>query len=114
MLFAALLLAATALVPQRVVLEDGRRFQLRLPAEYELRVAAEGLRRVRFMDIAPDGRLFATDMYNRTDNSRGRVYAFSDFDEEKGRYKSRITYLEGLRNPNSIAFHKDPSGQQWF
>ena len=112
--FAALLLAATALVPQRVVFEDGRRFQLRLPAEYELRVAAEGLRRVRFMAIAPDGRLFATDMYNRTDNTRGRVYVFSDFDEEKGRYRSRITYLEGLRNPNSIAFYKETSGQQWF
>jgi glucose/arabinose dehydrogenase len=100
----AIALAAT-LVAQPVRLQDGRRFSLNLPQGYELRVAAEGLRRVRFMALAPDGRLFVTDMYNRTDNKRGKIHALAGFDRTTGRFASVTPYLTGLRNPNSIAFH---------
>jgi glucose/arabinose dehydrogenase len=119
-LLVILLLAATSsaspapLVGHDVALADGRRFTLNLPAGYQIRVAAEGLRRVRFMAAAPDGRLFATDLYNRTDNSRGRVYALEDFDPEGRRFRKVTPYLSGLRNPNSIAFYTDPSGAQWL
>jgi glucose/arabinose dehydrogenase len=103
-MLSALTLAA-ALVAQPVALADGRRFSLNLPPGYELHVAAEGLRRVRFMAMAPDRRLFVTDMYNRTDNKRGKVYVLDGFDREKRRFASITSYLTGLRNPNSIAFH---------
>ncbi|HWW60578.1 MAG TPA: glucose/sorbosone dehydrogenase [Thermoanaerobaculia bacterium] len=102
-MIAALLLAAT-LVPHTVALKDGRRITLNLPPGYELRVAAEGLRRVRFMAKAPDGRLFVTDMYNRTDNKRGKVYVLDGFDAKTSRFASIAPYLENLRNPNSVAF----------
>ncbi len=102
-MLAALTLAA--LVSHPVVLADGRKFSLNLPAGYEIRVAAEGLRRVRFMAMAPDGRLFVTDMYNRTDNKRGKVYVLDGFDRGSGRFAKVTPYLTNLRNPNSIAFH---------
>ncbi len=104
MMHALVLLAALTAHP--VTLADGRRFELSLPAEYELHVAAEGLRRVRFMAMAPDGRLFVTDMYSRTDNKRGKVYVLEGFDRESGRLAKATPYITGLRNPNSIAFHK--------
>src|SRR5258708_1508754 len=104
----------TSLVGHEVTLADGRRFTLSLPAGYQLRVAAEGLRRVRFMAAAPDGRLFVTDMYNRTDNSRGRIYVLEDFDPATGRFRKVTPYLSGLRNPNSVAFYTNSSGAQWL
>ena len=103
-MLSALTLAA-ALVSHPVALADGRRFSLKVPQGYELHVAAEGLRRLRFMAMAPDGRLFVTDMYNRTDNKRGKVYALDGFDRATGRFATVTPYLSGLRNPNSIAFH---------
>ncbi|HVR41478.1 MAG TPA: PQQ-dependent sugar dehydrogenase [Thermoanaerobaculia bacterium] len=102
-MIAALLLAAT-LVPQRVTLADGRRITLNLPPGYELRIAAEGLRRVRFMAKAPDGRLFVTDMYNRADNKRGKVYVLDGFDAATSHFQSITPYMTNLRNPNNVAF----------
>ena len=102
-MLAALTLAA--LVSHPVALADGRTFSLNLPAGYEIRVAAEGLRRVRFMAKAPDGRFFVTDMYNRTDNKRGKVYVLDGFDRASGRFAKVTPYLTNLRNPNSITFH---------
>jgi glucose/arabinose dehydrogenase len=96
---------ALALTSRPIALSDGRKFALNLPAGYEIRVAAEGLRRVRFMAMAPDGRLFVTDMYNRADNKRGKVYVLDGFDRARGRFAKVTTYLSNLRNPNSIAFH---------
>lgn len=78
---------------------------LHAPAGYEIHVAAEGLRRVRFMAMSPDHRLFVTDMYNRTDNKRGKVYVLDGFDRASGRFAKVTAYLSGLRNPNSITFH---------
>ena len=98
---------AAAFTPHPIALADGRRFTLNLPAGYEIRVAAEGLRRVRFMAVAPDGRLFVTDLYNRTDNKRGKVYVLDGFDRKTGRFAKVAEYMTGLRNPNSIAFHSN-------
>ncbi|HEY4642712.1 MAG TPA: glucose/sorbosone dehydrogenase, partial [Thermoanaerobaculia bacterium] len=98
----ALLLAAT-LTPHPITLTDGRHFSLNLPPTTTLTIAAEKLRRVRFMAKSPDGRLFVTDMYNRTDNNRGRVYVLDGF--EHGQFTKVSVYLDHLRNPNSVAFY---------
>ncbi|NJK43932.1 MAG: glucose/sorbosone dehydrogenase [Pleurocapsa sp. SU_196_0] len=101
-------------MPRAVRLEDGRAFTLSVAANWELRVAAQGLKRVRFMARSPDGRVFVTDMFDRTDNTKGAVYILSDFNAKTGRFASRVTYLSGLRNPNSLAFHTDKQGQDWL
>jgi glucose/arabinose dehydrogenase len=78
---------------------------LTAPRGYEIKVAAADLRRVRFMAMSPDHRLFVTDMYNRTDNKRGKVYVLDGFNRATGRFAKVTPYLANLRNPNSIAFH---------
>jgi glucose/arabinose dehydrogenase len=102
------------LVPRRISLKNGRTFELHLPQGFEIAVAAEGLRRVRFMAKSPDGRIFVTDMYNLADNRRGAVYVLEDFDAASGRFRRVSPYLTHLRNPNSIAFHTDARGRSWF
>lgn len=102
------------LVPRRVALEGGKSFELRLPEGFGLSVAAQGLRRVRFMAESPDGRVFVTDMHSLADNSRGVVYALEGFDPSARRFAKVTPYLSGLRNPNSIAFHTDPAGVHWL
>ena len=77
-------------------------------------MAAQGLKRVRFMAKSPDGRIFVTDMYNLTDNSKGAVYILDHFNPASENFKKVTTYLTGLRNPNSIAFYTDPNGVAWF
>ena len=64
--------SALKLVPNRITLKGGKSagtFVLNLPREFAISVAAEGLKRVRFMARSPDGRIFVTDMYNLTDNN---------------------------------------------
>src|SRR6185295_3916915 len=51
------------LVPHRISLANGKAFDLNLPEEFGISVAAQGLKRVRFMARSPDGRIFVTDMY---------------------------------------------------
>jgi glucose/arabinose dehydrogenase len=53
-------------------------------------------------------------MYNLTDNKRGVVYVLDEFDQASGTFKKVTQYLQGLRNPNSIAFYRDPQGVDWF
>src|SRR5678815_1724598 len=65
------------LTPHRISLANGKPFALNLPADFEIKIAAEGLKRVRFMAKAPDGRIFVTDMYRLADNKRGAVYILS-------------------------------------
>ena len=51
------------LQPHPITLKNGRKFDLNVPAGYEIIPAAEGMKRVRFFAKAPDGRLFVTDMF---------------------------------------------------
>ena len=107
-------LAQIKLIPHKINLKNGKSFNLNLPADYEIIPAAENLKRVRFFAKSPDGRIFVTDMYNLTDNEKGAVYILDDFDAAKGKFGSVIPYLTNLKNPNSIAFHTDENGQDWF
>jgi glucose/arabinose dehydrogenase len=102
------------LVPHVVHLKGKDAFALRLPAEFTIAPAAEGLKRVRFMAKSPDGRIFVTSMHDLSDNTEGAVYILDGFDEQHGRFARVTSYLTGLRNPNSIAFFKDAQGQDWF
>ena len=102
------------LVAHRVTLADGKSFDLSLPEGFALSVAAQGLRRVRFMAKSPDGRVFVTDMHSLADNKRGMVYVLDRFDPATKSFKKVTPYLKGLRNPNSVAFHRDRDGADWL
>lgn len=118
LLFVALLLAVSfdlaAAVPHKITLANGKSFELDLPEGYEISVAAQGLKRVRFMALSPDKRIFVTDMYNLTDNRRGVVYILDQFDPATRQFRKVTKYMTGLRNPNSVAFYTDPNGTHWF
>ena len=109
-----LILLLSLLIPHRITLANGKSFELNLPEGYAISVAAQGLKRVRFMALSPDKRIFVTDMYNLTDNRRGVVYILDQFDPKTYQFKKVTKYLSGLRNPNSVAFYKDRSGTDWF
>jgi len=102
------------LIPHRITLANGKSFTLNLHEGFAINVAAQGLKRVRFMAKSTDDRIFVTDMYNLTDNKRGAVYILDEFDQATKRFKRVIPYLTGLRNPNSVAFYKDSKGTDWF
>ena len=104
----------TSATTHHITLANGKSFDLKLPDGFDISVAAQGLRRVRFMARSPDDRIFVTDMYNLSDNKRGVVYILEDFDPVKHQFRKLTKYLTGLRNPNSVAFYKDESGTDWF
>ena len=93
------------LVPHRIHLQKKIDFVLNIPEGYKISVAAENLRRLRFLAKSPDGKLFATDMFNLDDNKKGAVYIFDNWDSSKHRFRKVITYLDGLHNPNQVAFY---------
>jgi glucose/arabinose dehydrogenase len=105
---------ALQFVPHAIALANGKTFQLNLPDGFDVSIAAQGLKRPRFMAKAPDGRIFATDMYNLADNSLGTIYILDGFDEKSGKVQRLIPYLEHLRNPNNVAFYTDAAGQTWL
>ncbi len=113
-LAAALALSAPAqqLTPHTIHLADGRTLTLNLPASLTIDVAAQGLRRVRFLAISPDHRIFVTDMYNRADNSLGKVYILDGWNETTHTFARTTPYLDHLRNPNNLAFYTDPATHQ--
>jgi glucose/arabinose dehydrogenase len=106
--------AQPRLTPHSIATKDGRKFSLNLPADFEIIPAAEGLKRVRFFAKSPDGRIFVTDMYNLTDNTRGAVYILGGWDAQKGKFAKVIPYMTGLKNPNSVQFYRDANGQDWL
>jgi glucose/arabinose dehydrogenase len=106
--------AAQRLSPHRITLANGKSFALNLPDGYGISIAAQGLKRVRFMAQSPDNRIFVTDMYNLSDNSRGVVYILDQFDPSTRQFKKITKFMTGLRNPNSVAFYKDNDGTNWF
>jgi glucose/arabinose dehydrogenase len=95
---------AIKLSPVQINLKKGINFTLEVPVGYKVSVAAEGLRRLRFLAKSPDGRLFATDMYDRSDNRKGTVVIFTDWIESERRFARVDTFLEKLHNPNQVAF----------
>ena len=105
---------AQKLTPHHISLANGKSFDLNLPEGYEITVAAQGLKRVRFMALSPDNRLFVTDMYNKSDNQRGVVYILDQFDSKTRQFKKVTEYMTGLHNPNSVAFYRDQEGTDWF
>ncbi len=102
------------LTPHRISLANGQSFDLNLPEGFEVAVAAQGLKRVRFMAKSPDDRIFVTDMYNLTDNKKGVVYILDQFKPATKAFGKVTPYLTGLRNPNSTAFYTDQNGVHWF
>jgi len=99
--------AAVERVTSPVHLQKGIDLQLSIPKGYHIAVAYEGLRRLRFLSKSPDGRLFATDMFNTSDNRRGKVYVFDGWDSVEHRFRGIHPFLERLHNPNQVAFYKD-------
>jgi glucose/arabinose dehydrogenase len=111
---AAIAQPTSKLIPHKITLANGKSYTLNLADGYEIDVAAEGLKRVRFMSRSPDDRIFVTDMFNLTDNKKGVVYILDSFDKATRRFKKVIPYLTNLRNPNSVAFYTDRNGADWF
>lgn len=102
------------LIPHTLTLNDGKDITLNIPEGYKINVVAKGLKRVRFMAKSPDGRIFVTDMYNKTDNTKGKVYILQGFDAQSGATINPVTWLSDLHNPNSLAFHTDSVGNHWL
>lgn len=79
-------------------------FRLEIPENYRISVAAQKLNRLRFLSKSPDGRLFATDMHNLTDNKKGRVLVFEGWNDSSMKFSQVTEYLTGLHNPNQVEF----------
>ncbi len=114
-LLASPVMAAPTLMPHPVQLQSGARFVLRLPARYAIAPVIEGLARPRFFAVAPDSRIFLTQMHDKTDNSLGKVTILGTYNALTRRFAGQSDYLSGLRNPNSVAFWRDPNdGKMWL
>jgi glucose/arabinose dehydrogenase len=94
------------LTEQEIKLKKGIKFKLKVPKGYNISVAAEGLHRPRFFAKSPDGRLFVTDMYDRSDNTKGRILILENWDEKEKRFEMVTTYLDNLHNPNQVLFYE--------
>lgn len=107
-----LLTGQAPLQPHKLTTEAGKSITLSLPSDLDINIAASGLRRVRFMAQAPDGRVFATGMYNLADNTRGSVFILDGWNPKTRSFTRVIHYLDHLRNPNNLAFWTDPATHQ--
>ena len=58
--------------------------------------------------------MFVTDMRDLTDNKKGIVYILDEWNAETGKFGKIIPYMTGLKNPNSVQFYTDSSGQDWL
>lgn len=101
------------LISKTVTLKNALSFSLKIPAGYNISVAAEGLKRPRFFTISPDGRLFITDMYDRTDNKKGKVLVLENWNNTTRQFEKTTTYLDNLHNPNQVAFYTG-GGKQYI
>jgi glucose/arabinose dehydrogenase len=111
-LFAAILPAQTPLTPHTLAYAPGKSITLSLPASLDIDVAATGLHRVRFLAQSPDGRIFATGMWNLADNTRGAVFILDGWNPQTHTFTRITHYLDHLRNPNNLAFWTDPATHQ--
>ena len=114
LVLAAFVFGQTKLVPHKITLQNGKSFSLNLPEDFDIIPAAENLKRIRFFAKAPDGRIFATDMHDLSDNKKGAVYILGGWNADAGKFEKVTPYLTNLRNPNSAAFYTDANGQDWF
>ena len=110
--FALATLSPHAQTPHTVTYAPGKSITLTLPDALDINVAASGLRRVRFMAQSPDGRIFATGMYDLADNSRGSVFILDGWNPQTHTFTHITHYLDHLRNPNNLAFYTDPATHQ--
>ncbi len=86
-------------------LAKGMDFKLTVPTGYRIAIATEGLQRPRFFAKAPDGRLFITDMKDRSDNKQGWVIILDGWNATTKQFATQTVYLSGQHNPNSVAFY---------
>ncbi len=100
------------LISKNIQLKSGLQFNLQIPEGYNICKAAEVEHRLRFLAKSPDGRLFATDMYNRGDNKLGRILIFENWNVTNHAFDKTTEYLTHLRNPNQVAFYS--VGNQHF
>lgn len=90
---------------QPVKLSSGDSFSLIIPKDFKVSVAYETKSRIRFLAMSPDKRLFVTDMKNLTDNKKGELLVFEDWDESEKKFNKKTVYLGNLHNPNQAAFY---------
>ena len=112
-------ISAQQLTPHPLHLANGKTLVLSLPSNFAINIAAQGLKRVRFMAKSPDNRIFVTDMHDLGDNTEGKVYILDGWDQKTGRFAKITPYLENLRNPNNLAFYTEPAinekpAQSWL
>lgn len=88
--------AAPADTTGRVMTLDG---QLSVPAGLKATYYARGVDGVRFMAVAPDGAVYATQP------AKGRVVRLPDADAD-GAADSMVVAVTGLNQPHGLAFHK--------
>lgn len=89
-----------------IALKKGLNFKVKVPQGYHISIAMEGLKRLRFFAKSPDGRLFITDMWDRSDNKEGRILILANWNEKEKRFARVQTYLSSLHNPNQILFYE--------
>lgn len=106
--------SSLTLIPNDIQLQNGKSFTLNLPEGYAITPAAEGLKRVRFFAKAPDNRLFVTGMHNLTDNKKGKIFILDSFNLETKQFDKISEWKTALRNPNSVQFYQDTTGQDWI
>jgi glucose/arabinose dehydrogenase len=112
LLFCATLFAQT---PHTLTYAPGKQITLNLPSQFDISVAATGLKRIRFFAKSPDGRIFVTSMHDISDNRFGSVFILGGWDEKTHRFTRITRYLDHLRNPNNLTFWTDPAtGQNWL
>ncbi len=112
LLTASALAQGPALTPHTLTYAPGHSLTLNLPADLDINVAASGLHRVRFLTQSPDGRIFATGMWNLADNTQGSVFILEGWNAQTRHFTHITTYLDHLRNPNNLAFWTDPTTHQ--
>jgi glucose/arabinose dehydrogenase len=117
-IFLALTLATASIsaqqTPHTLTYAPTKSITLSLPANFDIAVAATGIKRARFFAQAPDGRIFVTSMYDLSDNTRGALYILDGFNPQTHKFTHVIPYLQHLRNPNNVAFYTDDAKQSWL
>jgi glucose/arabinose dehydrogenase len=103
------LLAQSPQVAQTLLTRPGKSITLTMPRGLSATVAIRGIPRIRFLTQSPDGRIFATSMYNLADNTRGAIFILDGWNAQTHTFARAIPYLTHLRNPNNVAFYTDPA-----